>query len=417
MRQSLRLGHILSVPVEVHWSFFLLILWVGFQEWHSTASWTIPHFATADLFTDPGLLKYVARAVANGLQNVGFAILLLVLAFASILVHEVAHMVHAQALGIPVRRILLLPVGGLAELSRMPERALDELRVALAGPLANLGLGLIFGTLAYAWLAAQSVPLTEMWLAFGRGEAGWLFGVFSYLALTNVALMLFNLIPAFPMDGGRVLRSLFALVFRRLIATRFIVGISWVFGAAFIGLGLGFGEGWHIPASFSLALIGAFVIFGSNFERMMDESRAVLQTIATRVAVRQPTWTLAPTDDVTPHLVSAFWLHSALPVVVGARVVGMLTKRDVETALKSAADYTVAHLMRTRFPYLRADEDLWRAQQILLSAGLGALPVLDGEKLCGMLTQADIRAARTLPPAPQLIDPPTFIAGGREGSI
>ena len=410
MRWSLRLGRIQSVPVEIHWSFFLLILWVAWQEWNVSASWTIPHFIFSDLMTDPRLFKYVAQAVAEGLRGVGFAVGLVVLAFASIVVHEVGHMVHAQALGIPVRRILLLPIGGLAELSRMPERGIDELRVAIAGPAANLGLGLIFSALAYAWLGAGNLSLSRILHIVTTGGAGWPFGVFFYLALTNFGLMLFNLIPAFPMDGGRVLRSLLTLVFQRVVATRIIVGLSWLFGAAFVALGLGFGEPWHFPPSLSLALIGLFVFFGAGFERTMDESRQILQKIATRAAVRQPTWTLAPTDDVTPQLVSAFWMHSALPVVVGPRVIGLLAKRDVEAALKRVGHSTVAHLMRTRFPYVRADEDLWRAQQVLLGAGLGALPVLDGEKLFGMLTPADIRSARALPP--QHSETPTFISGG-----
>ena len=163
MRQSLRLGRIQSVPIEIHWTFALLVLWVGWQEWQLSGSWKLPYVTFQDLLTDWGMARYILIALGEAAGEIGFALLLLVLAFACILVHEVGHMVHAQALGIPVRRILLLPLGGLAELARLPERAIDEFRVALAGPVANLGLGLIFSALAYVWLVAQRIPSQNFW--------------------------------------------------------------------------------------------------------------------------------------------------------------------------------------------------------------------------------------------------------------
>ncbi len=407
MRWSLRLGRIRTVPVEVHWLFLPLLAWLAFQEWDNHVRWVLPVFAHSNWLADPELLGDVARSLLDGLRGFLTSAGMLILIFACVLLHEVGHMLHAQALGIPVRRILLLPFGGLAELARLPERPADELRIALAGPAANLGLGLILGALAYAWMLAEASSARETLRLIASGRVDWPLGALGYLAAANLGIALFNLVPAFPMDGGRLLRSLLALVLARLTATRIVSGLSWAFSGAFILLGLGFGERWLIPASPGLALVGLFVVFGAGFEKLADESRAILQRLVVRAAVRQPTWTLSPTDLITPGLISAFLLYPILPVVVprgcfaiGVKVVGLLSRQDLESALKPAGragQYTVAHLMRTRFPYLRADEDLWRAQQLFLGAGLGALPVLDGDRLYGMLTPADIQAARTRP--------------------
>ncbi len=426
MRWSLRLGRIRTVPVEIHWLFLPLLAWLAFQEWDNHVRWMLPVFAYSNWLADPELLGDAARSLLDGLRGFLASAGMLILVFACVLVHEVGHMVHAQALGIPVRRILLLPFGGLAELARLPERPVDELRVALAGPAANLGLGLIFGGLAYTWTLAEASSVRETLRLIVSGRADWLSGALVYLAAANFGIALFNLVPAFPMDGGRLLRSLLALVLTRLTATRLVSGLSWAFSGLFILLGLGFGERWLIPASPGLALVGLFVVFGAGFEKFADESRAILQRIAVRAAVRQPTWTLSPTDLVTPGLISAFLLYPILPVVVGVKVVGLFSRQDLENALKSkihfrgqtghGPGYTVAHLMRTRFPYLRADEDLWRAQQLLLGADLGALPVLDGDRLYGMLTPADIHAARTRPADTRAVatseEAPTFTPCG-----
>jgi len=128
MQWSLRLGRVNGVPVEAHWLLALLVGWVAYTGW-----------ASAGL---AGLVSNTALLVAG---------------FACILVHEIAHTLQAQAINLPVRRIGLLPFGGLAQLGRLPKRLPDELRIALAGPLVNLGLGLIFAALAGLWFSADSI--------------------------------------------------------------------------------------------------------------------------------------------------------------------------------------------------------------------------------------------------------------------
>lgn len=417
MRWSLRLGSIRGVPVEVHWLFGGMLLWVALESWGSNVGWG----RTLSLLTAPAEWALVAHLFLDGLRSAFTAVCLLVLVFACVLIHEIAHTVQAQASGIPVRRIWLLPFGGLAELSRLPEQPKDELNVAAAGPLANLGLTLVFGALAAILLMAGPqtlLPRDAMRLALRDAPLQPL-GVCLYLAFANFGITAFNLLPAFPMDGARMLRSGLAFFLSRLVATRFVAGLGWLAGSALVVLGALTPRLWGVGLSIGLALFGAFFIAAGGFEETMEKTRLALRGISARVAVRQPTWTLAPTDPVTPALSSLLFSLSGqtmLPVVVGARLVGVLTQTEVSAALNtgngSREAYTVAHLMQTRFPYIRADEDLWRAQQLLASTSASALPVVEGETLQGVLTSGDIRAARIKAPSALRVEVPNFISQG-----
>ena len=417
MRWSLRLGYIRGVPVEVHWLFAGMLLWAGLESWGSNVGWG----ATLTVFIAPAEWALVAHTLLDGLGSAFTTVGLLILVFACVLVHEIAHTVQAQALGIPVRRIWLLPFGGLAELSRLPEQPKDELKVAAAGPLANLGLTLVFGALAAIFLMAgpQTLPPRDAMRLALRDAPLQPLGLCLYLAFANFGLTVFNVLPAFPMDGARMLRSGLAFFLSRLIATRFVAGLGWLAGSALIVAGIFTPRLWGFGLSIGLVLFGAFFIVAGGFEETMEKTRTALRGISARVAVRQPTWTLAPTDPVTPALSSLLFSLSGqtmLPVVVGARLVGVLSQKDVSAALKTANGnreaYTVAHLMQTRFPYIRADEDLWRAQQLLANTSAGALPVVEGEALQGVLTPDDIRAARIKSPSALRAEAPNFISQG-----
>ncbi len=419
MRWSLRLGYIRGVPVEVHWLFGAMLLWAAMESWGNTAGWQMTFGAIAALPANPEGLALVTRALGEGAQSAFTAVVLLILVFVCVLIHEIGHTVQAQALGIPVRRIWLLPFGGLAELARLPEQPKDELRVAAAGPLANLGLTLVFGALASAWILAgpQTLPPREaMRLALREAPLQPL-GLLLYLAFANFGITVFNLLPAFPMDGARILRSLLAFAFPRLTATRVVAGLGWLSGIGLVVMGGLTPRLWGLGLSVGTVLFGVFILIAGQFEETLEKTRTALRGIAARLAVRQPTWTLSPTDPVTPDMSSLLFSlsgQSVLPVVVGARLVGVLLQKDVAAALKrgNAGEFTVAHLMQTRFPYIRADEDLWRAQQLLSGGDVGALPVVEGETLQGVLTPDDLRAARLKPASPRQPEAPSFISKG-----
>lgn len=404
--------------MEVHWLFLLLLGWVALTGWIEGIT-----TMTASSNLVAGLLSMTYAGLMGAIGAVG----LLLLVYACVLVHEVGHTLHAQALGIPVRRIWLLPIGGLAQLARLPECPLDELRVAVAGPAANLGLALVFGALTALGLMVGPpgvAPRAALQSAVTPTSLAALspLGVLVYLTLANAGIALFNLLPAFPMDGGRILRSLLALALPQPWATRLVTALGWLFGLAFVVMGPFVARAWGLGAALSLMLVGGFVMLGAGAEQALERSRSKLRGLTVRAAVRQPTWVLSPTDSLSRSLAdSAFKLgQSVLPVVVSERLVGLLTRQDLLAALERAADAPrlVAHVMRTQFAYVRADEDLWHAHLLLNGTELAALPVLEGETLYGMLTPADISetARFGLRPA-RRGEAPTLITSGGNPTV
>jgi Zn-dependent protease len=386
MRLTWRLGRVNGAPVEVHWLFALLVVWAAYTGWAS-----------------------------GQLVGVVYSTGLLLAVFGCILLHEIGHCLQAQALGIPVRRILILPFAGLAQLAYAPDRPRDELKIAAAGPAANLGLSLITGGLLIAWLSGRPSPLsplqaTEMVLR--RGQPG-IEHLLTALAFVNISLVVFNLIPIFPLDGGRILRSLLALWLSRPTATRVVARLGWWLGMACVLLGGTLGRWWGQAVSLSLVFLGATAVLGTGAEESFERSEAALHAILVRAAVRQPTLCVRPADVLTSALLGAIESggRSALPVVDGPKLIGMLTRQDAVAALASHSPATVEQVMRVDFPRVEADTDLWHAQQLMAGTGCQAIPVVNGGQLHGMLTGADIHAASIVPAymlsaqAPRLISP------------
>jgi Zn-dependent protease len=197
-----------GIPIRLHSSFLLL----------------------AAVFIGADLLR-------SGLVSAFWTSVFGVALFGSVLLHELGHALTAQRYGILTRSITLYPFGGVAALAREPMRSHEELWIALAGPAVNAVLALI------------ALPLALL----GVPGAG-------LFAAMNLALGIFNLIPAFPMDGGRVLRAWLSRRKGRLQATEQALGISKVFAWGFLGLGL-------VTTSFNLLLIGGFLLFAINMER------------------------------------------------------------------------------------------------------------------------------------------------------
>src|SRR5690242_9787644 len=199
MKWSWRIGRLLGIDVYMHATFLILLVWLGI-------SYYLP---------PPGLAE-----VINGLT-------LIVALFAIVILHEMGHALMARRFGIRTKDITLLPIGGVARLERMPEDPRQELLVALAGPAVNVALaGLLFAVLA---------PTMGRGVLWAWNEEMRTLGAFlGQMLWVNVALVLFNLIPAFPMDGGRVLRALLAMRMDYAQATRIAAqigqGIAVVFG-------------------------------------------------------------------------------------------------------------------------------------------------------------------------------------------
>lgn len=366
MGGSTRIGRVFGIDIKVHWTFLLLLIF----------------FATLGYLQAGHLL---GAALTTGL--------ILVL-FLFVLLHELGHSLVARRLGIEISDITLLPIGGMARMKDLPERALDEVKISLAGPPVNLLLAGIFYTIAYLGFGVS--PFAFPSLGAVESPMG---SVFAYLGFVNFLLAVFNLLPAFPMDGGRVLRGLLSTRMSRVRATDIASAVGQTFAAFFFLFGL-------LTGNFILAFIAVFVWLGAQGEAQMVRQRELTRglTVSDVMGNRPHTKTFAPYHNFGQVLEEAVHGYQEdFPVVdEEGRLVGMITRSEILAAAHSPDRFrNVRDLMKTRFPTISPEAALLEdGARILQESGFSAIPVVDGDELVGMLTVEDVGQAillRSLP--------------------
>jgi Zn-dependent protease/CBS domain-containing protein len=352
-----------GIPIRIDLSWFVIAALV---------SWSLAGTVFPDALPglEPGTYWMMGLAAALGL-------------FASIVIHELAHAVVAQRQGLPIRGITLFIFGGVAEMESEPPSPKAEFLVAIAGPLASLALGImLIGGTAAALTFSWPAPLTE---------------VVKWLGLINVILIVFNMIPAFPLDGGRVLRSaLWSWKDNLRWATRVTSQIGSGFGVLLIGFGL-----WS--ALFQGDLIGGLwmVLIG-----MFLRNAAQLgyrQLVLRRVLEGEPVSRFMQTNPVTvPRSISVAELvesyiyrhHFKLfPVVDGERLVGCVTTRQVKELPREEWDrQTVGALCHQCSPEntVAPDSDAMEALARMSGSGSSRLMVVEGGRLVGIIALKDL---------------------------
>ena len=248
MRNSFQIARLFGIPVKLHWSFGLMLLYVYFI------------------------------ATSEG-GSVGWYFLFFGALFLCVVLHEFGHALTARRYGVETEDIILSPIGGIARLQRLPEKPIQEFWVALAGPAVNVVIAALIGP----WFLGYSLSdvLDPVEPSPGLNITASTF--WAYVFLLNVMLVLFNLLPAFPMDGGRVLRALLATKMGRVKATQIASYIGKGMAVLFIGYGVFYG-------GFTTALIGLFVYFMANQEYRVVKQQAVFeeQTVADVLSPRVP---------------------------------------------------------------------------------------------------------------------------------
>ena len=336
-RWSWPLGRVRGIDIRVHATFLLLLVWFGVASWRQH------------------------QTVLGVVLEVAFIVAL----FGCVALHELGHALVARHYGITTRDITLLPIGGVARLERMPTDSRQELWIALAGPAVNVGLAAIgFGLLALL------------------GDSGSV--VIERLAVANLALAAFNLLPAFPMDGGRVLRAVLAARRGRLEATRRAAAIGRGFAVFFGLLGL-----WLNPV---LILIAVFVWFSASGELMDVELRAAAdqQLVADAMVLRFSS--VHPGEPLARALEELLaGTQEDFPVVSDGRVHGMLYKADLMQALADRGERApIAAVMREGLPVLETATPLADAIERFEEAGGRSLPVAHRGRLVGLLTSQNL---------------------------
>jgi Zn-dependent protease/predicted transcriptional regulator len=349
MRWSWKIGRVAGINVFMHATFVLLIAFVVFVFW------------------------FQGHSVARTLMGVLFVMAI----FVCIILHELGHALTARRYGIRTRDIILLPIGGVARLERMPENPLEELRVALAGPAVNVVLAAgLFALLA----AAGSLPSLGDFFNISLTGGSFL----TRLMAVNVWLVGFNLLPAFPMDGGRVLRALLATRLEYTQATEIAARVGQAMALLFGFVGL-----FYDPF---LLFIALFVWMGAEAEAGMVQMRVSLGGIPVQRVMLKDFQTLHPHDPLSAAVehILAGWQQD-FPVVFGDRVMGVLTRESLLKALaQGGSDIPVRDAMERDFHVVDSHDMLQQAVGKLHECGCRSLPVVHNGSLVGMLTMDNV---------------------------
>lgn len=358
MTGSIRVGRLLGITVQVHATWFLAV-------------WAIAWSLARGIFPQriPGL-------PVETYWTMGFAGALLL--FASVLVHELGHALVARHFRIPTRSITLFLFGGVAQIAREPERPAHELWVALAGPATSLLLAGLFRLLTPS---GDPVPATAL---------------MGYLSSVNLLLAAFNLLPAFPLDGGRVLRAILWSFLGLERATRVSTSLGHATAAAFIALGvLAIFTGRPVDGLW-LVLIGWFLdqAAGASYQQML--LRHALRGVRVRDIMTLDPVTLEA-DLTLEEAVAGYFLprkHGGYPVVYGDRLLGILTLHDLKQVPRERWSTTRVREAMTpidRAQTVRPEAPAYDALARMVQAGVGRLLVLDaGGELVGILTRSDL---------------------------
>ncbi len=346
MKWQWKLGKFAGIDVYVHATFLLLIGWVGYSHWLDNRDW----------------------------GQVFSGILFILALFLCVVLHEYGHALTARRYGIKTRDITLYPIGGVARLERMPEKPIEELWVALMGPAVNVVIAA--GLFAYLYLTSSLVPLDQLTVASGS--------FLERLMTVNISLVLFNLIPAFPMDGGRVLRALLAMRMDYVRATQVAANIGQ--GMAFL---LGFVGLFSNPF---LLFIAFFVWIGASQEASMVQMKNAISGIPVGRAMLTDYKSLSPRDPLShmAQLILAGSQHD-FPVIDNDRIVGIVTRNDFLAALtQHGQNVAVSSVMRGNLPEVDSYEMVENALTRIQESGVPALPVTHAGQLVGIVTAENI---------------------------
>ena len=349
MKWSWTIGRVAGIELRVHATFFILLAWLALADYRTTGT---------------------AIGAARG---VVFTLAL----FASVILHELGHALVARRVGVPTRDITLLPIGGVARLEYMPENPRHEFMIAVAGPAVTLVIAILLAIV----LQVLGHPISLSPDAFMSSDGN---AFLAQLMWVNVSLLVFNLLPAFPMDGGRILRAVLAMHTNYLRATEIAARIGRVFALLFGLIGL-----FYNPF---LVLIALFIWMSAAAESGALHERSALGGVTVGRVMIRDIRTLQPTDTLSKaldHVLAGF--QSDFPVVDGDKVVGVLTRSALLSAVaRSGPTSPVGESMDTEFRAAEVNEPVLRALARLRECHCLTLPVLEGGHLSGVLTAENV---------------------------
>ncbi|MEI7857275.1 MAG: CBS domain-containing protein [Methanomicrobiales archaeon] len=368
MDGSVRIGRLFRIPILIHYTFLIVIplfAWIIGSE--------IP--VTAEILKNLFAIPIDTSVITSGYMPWILGVIIAIGLFVGVLIHELAHSLVAAHKGIAINNITLMIFGGIAEMEEGTPDPKIELPMALVGPVASLILGIICCGLVYAAPSVTTDP----------GMQGvWIF-VFGYLGMLNIILCLFNLIPAFPMDGGRVLRAWLATRMPLHRATKIAADIGKGFAIIFGIIGL-------FTFSPFLILIALFIYIGANTESTAVKYSHLLQNVTVGDMMSTPVITVPPTMPLSTVIGMMYTSkHLGFPVVERDTLVGMITLADVNrTSSIDREAMQVRDIMTKDLITLPPEAPVIDALRIMSAQDFGRIPVVQDGKILGIVTRTDI---------------------------
>jgi len=367
MDGSFRIGRLFGIPILIHYTFILVI---------PLFAWIIGSqiSLTADMIKEIFLVPVDTSLMTEGYVPYLVGIIVALGLFAGVLVHELAHSLVARYKGIRINSITLMIFGGIASMEEGVPDPKAELPMALIGPITSLVVGLVCSGMVYAVPTVISNP----------ASAGiWVF-VFGYLGILNIILCAFNLLPAFPMDGGRVLRAWLATRMPLYRATKIAADIGKGFAIIFGIIGL-----FSNPF---LILIALFIYIGASSESTAVKYSFLLQNVTVGDMMSSPVTTVSPTLPLREVITMMYSSkHLGFPVVERDTLIGMITLADVNHTSPIDREAMQVRDIMTRDPVtLPPSAPVIDALKIMSARNFGRIPVVQDGKILGIVTRTDI---------------------------
>lgn len=347
MRSSLRFAKIFGIDIRVHWSLFIILFFLFGYFYSSNRPFGFSELAE--------------------LERVFYSILASIFVFIAVLLHELGHSIVAIRFGVRVREILLFIFGGVAMMEQIPKNPRQELLISIAGPLVSFSVAVV------------SVVLSLL-------TTGGLSMFFLISAYFNSVITVFNLIPAFPMDGGRVLRSFLARRMSYVSATRISANVGKAI-AVFMAIVGFFVNIW-------LLLIALFVYLGATEEEKIVTAESLLSRFRIRDIMTPNVLSVNPDMTVADVIDLMFkYKHLGYPVVRDGNLVGIVTLTDL---MKADKNMKVGEIMTKEVLTLQPEQSAFEAFKLMSERNIGRIPIVEEGKLVGIVTRSDLMKLREI---------------------
>lgn len=348
MKGAFKIGSIAGINLFIHWTFSILIAYIVFSNYRAGQS----------------------------TEQIIWSVIFILSIFVTVLMHELGHALTAKRFNIITKDITLLPIGGLARLESIPEKPKEELIVAIAGPAVNIAIALIIGLFI---TIPDAKDLNEQ-LSSGVNSSNFFLAFY----FVNLWLALFNFIPAFPMDGGRVLRALLAMKFERHIATNIAARIGQILALGFIFLGFYY--------NLFLIFIGLFIMFSAQAEAEYTQIKSMLKGYKVKDVLMKNYQELDAGEKIKTAVQMLLNGQSKnFLVTENHKPVGTLSRNEIiKTLSEHGENELIRNAMNSNLIFLNTDSPLEEAFQKAQQNKSTLMPVMENDKLIGTLDTENI---------------------------